>query len=207
MDYHTIFLKRKNDEFVLYEQIHNDVLAKFPDIRRTALPPWFAYMPDNNNIFMEWACYDVKSGMKKRDFPLPVDEKSYNKFLDRGKCFELPNGQVMTQINVDQETIYLSLIDQTGRLIKSAPIKISYAYHNVEVTENYIYLIQAIENASPLVRIILLDFELNEIGRYEVETNRVDYKVCFDSYGKFFYVLGNERIMGVNINNTFSDGL
>lgn len=189
----------KNDEFVLYRQKQDHVLAKFPDIRRTVLPPWFAYMPDEDNIFMEWACYDVRSGKKKWDFPLPVDEKAYNVFLERGKCYELPNGQVMTQINVDQEDTYLSLIDQRGKLINSVSIKISYAYYNVEVTGNYIYIIQATENAGSLVKIKLFDPELNEIGRYEVESSRIDYKVCFDSYSENFYVLGNERIMQVNI--------
>lgn len=189
----------KNDEFVLYRQKQDHVLAKFPDIRRTVLPPWFAYMPDKDNIFMEWVCYDVRSGKKKWDFPLPVDEKAYNVFLERGKCYELSNGQVVTQINVDQEDIYLSLMDQRGKIINSVSIKISYAYYNVEVTGNYIYIIQAIENAGSLVKIEIFDLKLNEIGRYEVESSRIDYKVCFDSYSENFYVLGNERIMQVNI--------
>lgn len=189
----------KDDEFVLYEQKQNHVVAKFPNIKRTATTSWFAYMPDKDTIFMEWACYDVRSGEKKWDFPLPVDERAYNIFLERGKCCVLPNGLVMTQINIDQENIYISLMDQVGNLTNSVSVKISYAYYNVGVTTNYIYIIQAAETAGSLVKIILLDFELNEIGRYEVESNMIDYRVCFDVYDKNFYVLDNERIMQVNI--------
>ena len=187
----------KEDEFVLYEQNHR--LAKFPDIRRTAMPPWYAYMPDRDTIFMEWACYETRSGRKKWDFPLPVAERAYKKFLACETWRELPNGLIMTQINVDQENIYISLMDQSGNIRRSVSLPIFYAYHNVGVAQNYIYFIQPIENTRFPAEVILFDFNLNEIGRYNVDSNRINYEVWFDSHNKHFYVLGNGIVTRVNI--------
>ena len=56
------------------------------------------WIPDKDTILMEWACYDVKSGKKKWDFPLPIREKTYKKHMRLEMWHELPTGFILTQV-------------------------------------------------------------------------------------------------------------
>lgn len=189
----------KDNKFVLYK--HNYLLSEFPDIGMDIVSPWNAYMPDRNTIFMEWACYDVRSGNKKWDFPHPIDKKAYKKFILFEMWSELPNGFFVTQINVDQEIMYISVINQKGVILNSISLKISYAYHYVKVSKKYIYVFQEPENTRNLAEITLFDFELKKIGIYQIELDSSDKKICFDSNNSNIYVINNETILQINIAN------
>lgn len=111
-----IGLLTKQDAFALYDQ--EGLYSVFPAIHRT-VGFWHAYLSDNGCIFMDGACYDVKTGEKEWDFPLPMGSKEYKHFWAQEMWRELPTGMLISQINVDQEIIYLSLIDQSGALEKT----------------------------------------------------------------------------------------
>lgn len=189
----------EDNKFVLYK--HNHVLSEFPDIGMDIVSPWNAYMPDRNTIFMEWACYDVRSGNKKWDFSHPIDKKAYKKFILFEMWSELPNGFFVTQINVDQETMYISVINQKGVILNSISFKISYAYHYVKVSKKYIYVFQELEKTRNLAEITLFDFELKKIGIYQIELDSSDRKICFDSNNSNIYVINNKTILQINIAN------
>ena len=192
------FLAKKKG-FVLYDQNH--LLFSFPDITRTIDKKWHAYMPDWSRIYMDWACYDTKSGEKKWDFPLPVNEKAYEKFLRQEMWMELPDGLFVSQINVDQKILYISLFDYLGNIKKVVTERISYAYYHVSVGSKYIYLINKMADISSLVKVILYDFTLHKKGEYEVEMNPENYGIYFDSECESFYTVLENRMIRINIDD------
>ena len=195
---HIGFLTKDN-VFALYKQ--NKLLWTFPEIRRSIMPAWYAYMPNDHSIFMEWACYDLRNGKKKWDFPLPVREKSWAKFLQQEMWHELPGGLILTQVNVDQERLYLSLMDQQGDMKKTVAVKMSYRYYHVGIGNKYIYLIRETEQATGMPEVILYDFELNEVGNYRFDAKVYCYSVGFDSNSEYFCVVFDEKIIRVSAEN------
>lgn len=188
------FLTEKG--FALYEQNH--LISVFSDIWRSIESEWHAYMSDDDTIYMDWACYDVKSGKRKWGFPLPA-EKSYNHFLQREMWHELPNGRFVNAVNADQETLYLSLFDKFGQIQKTISEKISYAYHRVDISKQYICLVKCSEVASSLLEVTVYDFNLKQVGNYCIESNFTDYSIYFDSHGKYLYTVSENRAFQIHI--------
>ncbi|MEW4415249.1 hypothetical protein [Clostridium sp. AN503] len=189
----------KEEGFVLYER--NEKISSFPDINGYGLGKWHAFMPDDYTIFMNWACYDIKSGKKKWDFPLPVQKKSWKQFLQQEMWQELPNDMFVMQVNVDQKTLYLILMDRNGYIEKNLSLKISYLYYRVGVGKKYIYMMRRIEGNPNLIEVVLFDFELNEKGRYRFKFDSKYYGLHFDSESKYFYVISEQKIVRVYIAN------
>jgi len=188
----------KQDIFVLYEG--DRVLATFPDIGMPIKPwrQWYSYMPDKDTILMEWACYDVKSGKKKWDFPLPIREKTYKNHMRLEMWHELPTGFILTQVNVDDDTLYLSLIDLNGVAKKTVSLELSINFHRVDIEGDFIYAI--IERAKTII-LTVFDFELNALWEYQMPHGLISYVVYFDSMREHFYYSYQEQLVRVHIKN------
>lgn len=185
----------KNEGFILYK--NNKVALTLSNIRSfDCTLSWDIFMLDEKSIFLDWSCFDLKSGVKKWEFPTP-SKREYEKNLLLEKWKALPTNDIFTLVNLDQKKLQFSVVTVDGDIKNTVFLPISGEHYRVEIESKYIYFIQKVSiNQENKLRVVLFDFNLNKVlETFIVIENILSYQVKFDSCGENFYIFVDDKVI------------